>query len=372
LFSSQDTLDLRGVSEFVRDRLGVAEVSLSVTSTEVIALPGSPLGADLGPWRLTFPFLDWSDALLPTAQARATLQNQHQFTVGMTRSAPDWRTAFFSFPLETLADAPRRTLLGRTLVWLSPMGESRLEAPPAAAEGSRVPITLTLGLATNTPRGGMRAATVPLPPQTSLAPGSLRGPWQYDPAARALAWSGDLSPDQRVMLGADLDLATGIPDGWTLPLQARLYAGDGVTVTAETPVLVDVPWLELQERVEPAQPGLHGTVQYTLTVTNRGVMPATGHLTDTLPAGLTPLAGTAWSSTGDAALDPQRLTWSGVLAPGAVATIGYRAQVSLARPGARLIDRAELTDQFGRRVVTWAIVRVPTQLHLPLLRRDAR
>ena len=100
-------------------------------------------------------------------------------------------------------------------------------------------------------------------------------------------------------------------------------------------------------------------------------MPATGHLTDTLPAGLEPLAGTAWSSAGEAALNSRGLTWTGVLAPDSSATIGYRAQVTLGRPGARLIDRAELTDQFGRRVVAWTDVGVPTRLYLPLVRKEA-
>jgi uncharacterized repeat protein (TIGR01451 family) len=335
----------------------------------VTALPGSPLGSDLGPWKLTFPFPDWSDALIPTELAGGTLQDERLFTVGVARPAQNWRTAFFSFPLETLADGPRRSLLGRTLVWLSPMGESRLEAPPVAAEGSTIPITLTLGLATDSGRTGLRAV-LPLPPQTSLAPGSLRGSWVYDTAGRTLEWNGDLSPDQRVILGADLDLATEIPDGTTLPLHAHLYAGDGVTVTAEAPVQVDVPWLQLQEQVDPEQPGIHGVVQYAFAVSNRGFMPATALLTDTLPAGLTPLAGSAWSSTGKAALLPGGLTWSGMLAPGAQVTITYRAQVKLALPSARLIDRAEATDQLGRRVVAWAVVRVPARSYLPLVRRN--
>ncbi len=59
------------------------------------------------------------------------------------------------------------------------------------------------------------------------------------------------------------------------------------------------------------------------------------------------------------------------LATNAQATIGYRAQVALPRPGARLIDRAELTDQFGRRVVAWAMLGVPAQLYLPLVRKEA-
>jgi L-glyceraldehyde 3-phosphate reductase len=42
----------------------------------------------------------------------------------------------------------------------------------------------------------------------------------------------------------------GIPDGSTLSLRARLFAGDGVTVTAEAPVRIDAPWLELREQAQ--------------------------------------------------------------------------------------------------------------------------
>jgi uncharacterized repeat protein (TIGR01451 family) len=173
------------------------------------------------------------------------------------------------------------------------------------------------------------------------------------------------------VLGADLELATGITDGTELPLRARLYAGDGLTVTADSPVHVDVPWLELEAQVTPLQAKMHGTVEYTFTVTNAGVAPATGHFTDTLPAGLEPLAGTAWSSTGEAAVEARGLSWTGTLAPGSSAAISYRAKAGLSRPGAWLADRAELTDQFGRRVVTWARVRMPTWLSLPLVWKDA-
>jgi uncharacterized repeat protein (TIGR01451 family) len=115
---------------------------------------------------------------------------------------------------------------------------------------------------------------------------------------------------------------------------------------------------------------LHAVVQYTFTVSNRGVMSATGHLTDTLPAGLAPIAGSAWASAGDVALIPGGLTWSGNLAPEAQVTIGYRATITLARLGARLIDRAELTDQYGRRVVAWTNAWAPARFFFPLIRKD--
>ena len=149
------------MSEFVRDRLGVAEASLSVTGTEVIAIPGSPLGSDLGPWGLTFPFPDWSDALI-TYRA-GTRHAAKRAAVHRRRGAPGAGLAdrVLLLPAGDARRCPSPDLLGRTLVWLSPMGESRLEAPPVAAEGSRIPITLTLGLATSSPPNRLARRAAP-------------------------------------------------------------------------------------------------------------------------------------------------------------------------------------------------------------------
>ncbi len=368
LLSSQDLLDARGLSDFVRTRLGVVRASLTITATDVVGMAGSPLGPDLGPWRLLYPFSNWSDAVTVGAPALGTLQDEHQHTVGVAHPAANWRTMFFSFPLETLSEGARQTLLGRALVWLSPLGESRLEAPPVAAEGTRIPITLTLGLAADRPRGDLRAV-LPLPTEAAVTPGSIRGPWRYEAATHTLAWNGSLSPGDSLLLGADLDLATDIPNGTTLALRASLYAGDGVTVTADAPVQIDVPWLGLHESVLPASTVLGSTVEYTLTVTNAGFQPTTGQLTVTLPSGLTPVPGTAWASSGTPRLNQVGLIWSGPVPPGAQVEIGYRARVGLVRAGALLTDRAELTDDRGRRTVAWATVRVPAYVYLPMIRK---
>ena len=300
LLTGQDILDLTGIDSFVRDRLGVAAASLTVTTTEALSLPGGPLGDDLGPWRLTYPFTNWSDGLLPEQDAIGTLQDRHQNTVAVAKSTPAWRTAFFAFPLETLDAAARQTLMGRAVLWLSPLGESRLEAPPFAASGSRFPITLTLGLATNGPRGDL-AARLPLPPEVSLAEGSLRGPWHYDAAERALIWTGALSQGAPLTLGADLNLAAGLPAGAILPLRAQLYAGNGLTVTADAPVAIDVPWLTISEQASPAQITAGATARYTITVQNIGLLPTTARLTDTLPAAVKLVADSLWATSGTVA-----------------------------------------------------------------------
>lgn len=369
LFSSQDLLDINGEDPFVADRLGVIAANLSITATEVASVIGNPLRSDLGPWQLNYPFSNWSDGLFLDPAALAVVHDEHSYTVGVAHSAPAWRTAFFSFPLETLAAGPRRTLLGRTLLWLSPLGESRLQAPPAAAAGSSIPVTLTLGLADAAPRAGLRA-TLPLLPETELVPDSIRGPWVYDPAARALTWAGALAPGQPITLSAGLQLAAGIPPGAILPLAARLDAGDGLILPTEAPVQVDVPWLTLALAAPGGEAKPGDVLDFELVATNIGVIGATARLSETLPTGLALVPGSAWASAGEVAATADRLTWTGTLAPGAAATIRFRAAVALARPGGRLVTRADLTDDRGRLVSAWAEMVVPARVYLPLVWRS--
>lgn len=367
LISSQDLMDVNGGHSFVKDRLGVVTAGLSITATEVTSMIGSPLGDALGPWALSYPFENWSDSLTPDAAAQAALHDAQRYTVSVLRPADTWRTAFFSFALEALDADARRTLLGRTLLWLSPLGESRLVAPPVAAAEGRIPVTLTLGLADADERAGL-AATLPLPPETTVAPGSVRGPWAYDAAANALAWTGALSPGIPIALGAEIQLAPGIPSGTVLPLAAQLYAGDSLTLTAEAPVQVAVPWLTLALAAPAeAQPG--DVIDFQLTAANIGAIGTTAQLTETLPVGLTVISGSAWASQGEASSTDDCLTWTGALAPGDTAVIRFQAAVTLLKPGARLVSRANLTDERGHLTSAWAVVNVPAWIYFPLLLR---
>lgn len=369
LFSSQDLLDINGDNPFVASRLGVIGASLSITATEVAGTVGSPLYDGLGPWPLTYPYRNWSDALLLSAAAHATLHDEHLYTVAAARPADSWRTAFFAFPLEAMEDAARRTLLERTLLWLSPLGESRLQVPPAAAAGSRIPVTLTLGLADATGRESL-AATLPLLPETELVPGSLRGPWTYDSGVRALKWVGALMPGIPITLSAELQLAAGIPPGTILPLAARLDAGDDLILPAEAPVQVDVPWLTLALAAPGSEAKPGDVLDFELTATNIGVIGATARLSETMPTGLAVVPDSAWASLGEVAVVADRLTWTAALAPGASATIRFRATVALPQPGGRLVTRADLTDDCGRLVSAWAEVYVPARVYLPMVRRS--
>ncbi|MGQ9840877.1 MAG: S8 family serine peptidase [Anaerolineae bacterium] len=368
LLSSQDLLDYEQNTAFAAERLGVAASILSVAASDVVGPDGNPLGAELGPWRLRYPFMNWSDGIVPRPTALSLLQDQGQHVVAVAQPADRWRTAFFAFSLEALAPDALATLLGRTLLWLSPLGESRLEAPAFAARGAQVPITLTLGLADEAPRSGV-AATLPLPLGLDLVSGSLRGPWQADSTGRALRWTGDLVPGQQLVMTARLAVSQELPQGALLPLSAVLDAGDGIILQARSPIRVDVPWLVLRETgpIEEMAPG--SVVSLTLNVTNIGQITATAFLTDTLPKGLMLLPETVQASRGSVNVGATALNWHDVLPPGAEAAIRFNVRVTPVNPRARLSDWAELTDQTGRRVVAWAMVHVRQRNYLPLIFR---
>jgi uncharacterized repeat protein (TIGR01451 family) len=152
-----------------------------------------------------------------------------------------------------------------------------------------------------------------------------------------------------------------------LPLRAYLYAGAGLTVTAEADLFVDVPWLVAREEVTPARLERGATAHYTITVQNIGLLPTTARLTDTLPTELKLIPGSAWAARGAVTTTATRLRWSDVLAPGEQAQIGFGGVISATRPGVRVADRTEVTDARGRRVVTWAAVIVPARMYLPVV-----
>ncbi|MCX7669992.1 MAG: DUF11 domain-containing protein, partial [Anaerolineae bacterium] len=315
-----------------------------------------------------YPFTNWSDAVTPRPGAWGAVFDEHRLVVGVVNGTDRWRTAFFPFPLEALDDAGRQKLLGRTLLWLSPLGESRLEAPPFVAAGERIPITLTLRLATADVRTGLRAR-LSLPAGLAVVPESVRGPWSLEADGAALAWAGALAPGETLRLHAALVPTAPSPVGAPWPLRAALYAGNGLTVTADADVFVDVPWLVVHEEVTPSRPWPNQTVQYTITVQNIGRVASSVRLTDTLPAEIQLLAGSVWAARGAATASAARVRWTDVLAPGERAQLGFAARIVPWSGWRRTADRVEVTDERGRRVVTGAVIAAPARTYLPVVWR---
>ncbi|NMC12808.1 MAG: S8 family serine peptidase [Chloroflexi bacterium] len=367
LLTSQDLLDVNGVDIFIRDRLGVANASLTITSTEVMATYHNPLNIHPIPWDLDFPFRNWSDRIVPQNPNSAILQDQHQYTIGIIQPSTDWRTAFFSFPLETLSNEALYSILNRYILWLSPFGESRLMAPEAAAEGSQIPITLTLGLATNQQMTGV-SAFLPLLPETEVISGSVTGPWSYNPISDTLVWNGNLIPGYPLSMGAMLQLSTDIADGTILPLTAQFFDQKGLVVVNEAPIQVDVPWLTLEKAVNRQEAALNSELFYTITCTNTGVVNADTIITETLPIGLATSSSWVTASLGTISENTSGFIWHGSIPTDQQVTITYHGRVNLSAPGSILISRTDLTYPFGRRLA-WANVVVPAKYYFPIVAR---
>lgn len=371
LLSSQDLLDVYGDSQFVRERLGVMGYTLSITPTEVTAVTtqpavtNQPFGPDLGLWDLTFPFPNWGDGIHPSISATAVLEDQNPFPVGIAQAGRNWRSSFFSFPLETLDEAAHHLLLSQALLWISPFGESTLQAPPAAVSGSQIPISLTLQIAHDQPMTGLRAR-LPLPPQTSLVPGSLQGPWEYDAAGNQLTWSGSLLPSEKISLSAVLQLPDNIPSRTILPLKAYLSDSRGLVIVAEAPVQMNVPWLRLWGGASLQEAKTGATILYTYTLRNDGVIASATALTLTIPGGMSLITNTLSASGGIASVQGNRIYWNGEIPPQTSRVIRYTARISTPRVGIQLATSALAMDAYVRKKA-WILVLVPARYYYPLI-----
>ena len=367
VFSTMDYLDVLGATEFAQEYFGIAGFERQQSVSRVIAAASSPLIRAFGTWQLIYPYLNWSDTLLPGPQTDVFLTDEYGRAIGLGRDGVKWRTAFFSFPLETLALPQRAELLSRALVWVSPLGNSRLEAPPVAALGGSFPITLTLGMAGTEPISNTRA-TLPIPNGPKVVGGSLSGPWTYDSGQNALRFSGVLTPGQSIPLGAELAISPTLTISGPVVLDAYLYAGHGYTLTERRPVLVDEPWLVTQIGSSANTLPHFNSLWYTVTVENRGVTTATIALTNTLPAQSQWVTSTLTVSSGSLVSQTQRLLWTASLAPGAAAELTYQVTIGFGDPVLGLVNRAEISasQQFW---IVWRRVLTPGQIFLPFIQR---
>ena len=84
---------------------------------------------------LVYPFRNFSDALRPGPAAQAAFWGQHGQPVALTVQSAPWKTAFYAFALEALGPDDLAEVLGDTVAWLSPLGDSALAVDLPAAHG---------------------------------------------------------------------------------------------------------------------------------------------------------------------------------------------------------------------------------------------
>jgi len=140
------------------------------------------------------------------------------------------------------------------------------------------------------------------------------------------------------------------------------------TTVAEQPVV-----LALTKAANPADYVLPGdVVTYTLTLANKGNDPLTIALTDTIPAGVTYVAG---SATGGASLQdpPGAIVWKGVLANGAQQTFTFKVTINANVARGSLITNTVTATVGGVPYTAQATVHVRPlySIYLPLVFRNA-
>jgi uncharacterized repeat protein (TIGR01451 family) len=337
LFSGQDYIyGLPGnkPSSFAQTYLGVLAHTEDYSSSVVVGRRGNPVGAQLGPYPLTFPpgYDNFTDALTPTTTAQiATIGQAAQANSvthrGIGPGGQAWHTNFMAFGLELLTPADRARLLQRSLGWLNWLGRSTV-TPSVSSSLDGTDITYNAVLIndgwTDLP-SAVFTATFPaqLTPR-SASPGlSLVG--------GNVVWRGPLPKNQAKVLTYTASLAASLPLGTTVSQVSWLaYPDHHILFDRVAEVRVNFPDLSQSTfSVNPAQRVEVGNVlNYTLVLRNEGLVDApVVTTTNVIPPSLQ-LLGIDPPTRGTLISTSKGFTWTTSLPKNQSATLTYRAVIS--------------------------------------------
>ncbi len=372
LLSSQDYLYTSGFSSFARDYLGVIGYTEGVTATQVTPAVGSPIGHGLGTLHLSYPFENWSDALRPSPPAATAFWGQHGQPAAVTLDAAPFKTAFFAFPLEALWPADMAGVVGQTLSWLSPLGDSSLSMDRAVvAPSAKLQVALTVLNTGPAPLSGVVLSNT-VPPFTTYVPGSLEGPAEYDPAANRFTWTGALQPDQVIDVTYLLQVDSAAPAGTVVRNVASLSDESGLALERGAVSRVNTPDLSPSIKVASALVASPSyALAYTLRLHNAGLELAQASLVDPTPPLTHYLPGSAWASGGVLTPTVEALWWTGSLAPAQTVTITFQVWISPTALGAYVLNQASLDDGWGDQHPLEAVTLVEGRIYLPLVRNGS-
>ncbi len=370
LLSSQDYLFTSGFSDFASDYLGVLSHTEDLTVTQTVGAVGNPVGDGRAAMTLEYPFRNFSDSLLPGPAADPAFWGQHGQPVAVTTDQSPWKAAFYAFSLEALNPDDLAWVMGNTIGWLSPLGDSTFTVDrPVVSDG--VELTYTLSIRNTGPRPLANATLAdPLPQSTSYVEGSLQGPAAYDPDAQAINWAGPLDPGQVVTVTYRLAVAESLPDGTVIDNLATLGDETGLTLERHAATLVNSPYIGGSFMTVSADVQLPGQVlTYTLSLRNDGLRPTEAQLVDPIPANSTNIPGSGWASAGKLSFKAGEIVWTGTLGVGETVTITFPVAINPTVEGAYVYNRATLTDGEGNEVPLQAQTLVGARVYLPVIFR---
>lgn len=216
-------------------------------------------------------------------------------------------------------------------------------------------LTYTLGITNNGADGSFRIVD-PLPPGTAYVPGSLTSsrPGQgFSAETGSVVWEGVLNSGASVTLSFAVTVSQGALQSATISNIAsavRLGSGLPATVLGATTTISGTPDLsDSSYSVTPASVASGETLTYTLVVTNDGTTGATGATAQlSIPPDAAYVPDSATASSGSVVISTalRQILWSaaGPLAPGATATVSFKATVAGGLPGGAAITSAATID----------------------------
>ncbi|MBN1933826.1 MAG: S8 family serine peptidase [Anaerolineae bacterium] len=374
LLSAQDFLYYRHGTPLAETYLGVRDHIEDLAPTQAVGEPGHSIGRGLGPFTLTYPYHNWSDGLIPLPTAQVFLRAETGDPIALTRKSTTWRTAFLSFPFETLDAGAASAVMSRAVGWLGWLGTSMWGGTPGNAHGDDE-ILMTASLYNDGWTDIVSAhfsATVPT--GLSLVLASLPPGLAYDPISRLLSWQGSIAQGEGLKLEFQVRVDDGLPDGTQIAFPAWIgYDDHGITFERPFFLRVNAPDLALSAlwaQPDPARP--HQVLSCTLTVHNAGTLAAAAMVTSALAA-RGQFTGTLDSGgVGTGTVISNLLSWSGPVAAGETVTLRYR--VALDGVGDYILPlRAWVSDGWGgRRPAEAYLSVVKWRAYFPLIFQSSR
>jgi hypothetical protein len=379
--SSQDYLYYGHGHSLAHDYLGVLDYDEGPPITQARGESKHPIGWGIGPYTLVYTYPNWSDVLIPAPDTQVAFRNEHALPTGVTRSEGERRTAsaralsrtaFLSFPFETLDPGVATTVMARTVGWLSWLGASTWEADRrTVADGDEVTMTCALH---NDGWAAIASAhlSATLPADLSLvagptSAGTVVSP-DYYPLTRTVVWQGDIAQNGTVTVSFRVQVANALPDATYISFPAHIGYEDH-HIRYERPYILRINAPDLSSStlvVDRSTTPPRRTLTYTLSIINTGVRSATAVLSTTIPA-QTEFVGTLDSGgVGSGQIVSRTLNWTGPVAEDSQVTLRYRVYVNdMAEYW--LAHQAQLKDQYDEEWNLYAPTKVqPYKSYYPL------
>jgi uncharacterized repeat protein (TIGR01451 family) len=369
-FSGQDYLYTSGLTDFGINYLGVLTYTESLTTTTVYGVAGNPVGDSLGPYRLHYPFSNWSDTLTPTLASPAFVGDRGQ-PCALTRydQTRGFETVFFAYPFEALEATDAQAVMEKIVSWLSWLGTSTIAVDKEMATDGDV-LTYTIVLQ-NT--GTTDAANVTLsntiPAHTSYVPHSLSGGASYDPLSHRVYWEGTVAAGASLTFTYQATVASPLPDGTAIVNVAQIGDGTHIFFDKTATTVVDVPDLSTSTKQVDRPIAANGEpLTYTIALKNTGTLDAKmATLWDALPPHTTYITGSASASSGTITDTEGQIEWAGTVSIGSPVAITYSVLVNVPHGGFVIANHALINDGFGNVFTRTTTTLVPARVYLPLI-----